>query len=237
MDDPLAPLAADGYVMLRGALSPSVLESARAACASALAPSEAGGSVLANQLGATYGARNLLQLWPGVIDLVRQTILADLLPPVLGPAAGLVRGLYFNKPPGAGWSLPWHRDLTIAVKRHGPLGRFKKPTIKAGVPHLEAPADLLGGMLTARVHLDAMTPRNGPLQVIPGSHRVNGAAHRDAVTLQCAAGDVLLIRPLVSHASINSEANCREHRRIVHLEFSPAAELPDRYEWHDWLPV
>ena len=160
-----------------------------------LAANDAAGSVLTDVRGAAYGARNLLQIWPTVMDLVRRTRLADLLLRILGPQAALVRGLYFDKPPGASWSLPWHRDQTIAVKQHGDLGQFKKPTFKAGVPHVEAPVELLRGMLTARVHLDAMTLRNGPLLVIPASHRLDGAACQDPVTLQCAAGDVLLMLP------------------------------------------
>ena len=130
------------------------------------------------------------------MDLVRQTRLADILLRTLGPRTALVRGLYFDKPPGGSWSLPWHRDLTIAVKQHGPPGRFKKPTIKAGVPHVEAPVELLRDMLTARLHLDAMTMHNGPLQVAPASHHLDAAACRDAVTLHLRAGDVLLDAPL-----------------------------------------
>jgi hypothetical protein len=236
-DDWFDCLTLSGYVMLSGLLSAKEVESARQACALALAAEGAAESVLADRRGAAYGARNLLQIWPAVIDLVRRSRLADVLLRVLGPRAALVRGLYFDKPPGASWSLPWHRDLTIAVKQHGGTCRFKKPTIKAGVPHVEAPAEILRGMVTARLHLDAMTLRNGPLKVIPGSHDLNAAGCREATTLQCEAGDVLLMRPLLSHASAVSAADCREHRRIVHLEFSPAADLPDGYEWHDRLAV
>ena len=202
--------------------------------------------MLTSQRGRAYGARNLLQLWPGAVDLLRSAPLAGTLKDMLGEGAGVVRGLYFDKPPGSSWSLPWHRDLTVAVKRHGSLGRFNKPTFKAGVPHLEAPVELLATMLTARVHLDAMTPENGPLQVVPGSHRLTGAlndgapdegAPRAAETIHCAAGDVLLMRPLLSHASIQSAEGCTAHRRIVHLEMSPTAELPDGYEWHDWVAL
>jgi ectoine hydroxylase-related dioxygenase (phytanoyl-CoA dioxygenase family) len=199
-------------------------------------------SVLTNQRGAAYGARNLLRLWPSVIDLLRANSLAETITTLLGPRAGIVRGLYFDKPPGATWSLPWHRDLTVAVKQHGVIGRFKKPTTKAGVPHMEAPRDLLARMVTARLHLDAMTARNGPLQVIPASHRINDSHEFDApacepVQLHCYAGDVLLMRPLLSHASIQSEPDCLEHRRIVHIEFAPEPELPDDYQWHDYLPL
>jgi hypothetical protein len=252
----------DGYVLLCDVLDAAAVARAAADCAAALEAGAADESVLTSKRGRAYGARNLLRLWPGAVDLLHVEPLASTLKRQLGEAAGVVRGLYFDKPPGATWSLPWHRDMTVAVKQHGQLGRFKKPTFKAGVPHLEAPVELLATMLTARIHLDAMTPENGPLQVVPGSHRLTIARDegdspvfagessanprtaqaktgtvppRPMETLHCAAGDVLLMRPLLSHASIQSAEGCTEHRRIVHLEMSPTERLPDEYEWHDWV--
>ena len=75
---------------------------------------------------------------PAAAALARHPRLHDPLARVLGPGAGVVRGLYFDKPPGDGWALPWHRDTTVAVKAHGRFGTFVKPTTKAGVPHVEA---------------------------------------------------------------------------------------------------
>jgi ectoine hydroxylase-related dioxygenase (phytanoyl-CoA dioxygenase family) len=110
--------------------------------------------------------------------------------------------------------------------------------VKAGVPHVEAPADLLATMVTVRVHLDDMTDVNGPLRVIPGSHRTTGCADdRAAVTLRCRAGDVLLMRPLLLHASGHCDPGYRGHRRVVHLEVAPDPDLPDGYEWHTFLPL
>src|SRR5699024_10016906 len=97
--------------------------------------------------------------------------LASALTAILGPNFGLVRVLFFDKPPERTWSLPWHKDLTIAVRRNDlPSKRFTKPTVKAGIPHVEAPLEILDRMLTARVHLDPATADNGALKVAPGSH-------------------------------------------------------------------
>ena len=91
-------------------------------------------------------------------------------------------------------------------------------------------------MLTARLHLDEVTPENGPIRVLPGSHRVGKepGAGEAAVSIICDRGDVLLMRPLLSHASGHSRATDR-HRRILHLEFSAVRDLPDRYEWHTFI--
>src|SRR5262245_4000455 len=196
MADRFEQLTDAGYALLPGVLTAVEVQAARAACAAALAVAAADRAVLAGQGGQPFGARNLFRLWPGVLTLARHPALASALRRVLGPRAGLVRGLYFDKPPGDSWALPWHRDLTVAVKRHGPLGRFDRPTTKAGVPHVEGPADLLATLLTARIHLDAVTDHNGPLRVVPGSHdpaRPVQPGDRAAVTVTCAAGDVLLM--------------------------------------------
>lgn len=182
----------------------------------------------------------MLRLWPHVLEMMRKPDLAQPLIEILGSSCGVVRGLYFDKPPGHSWALPWHRDKTIAVRKHGALGEFKKPTSKVGVPHVEAPAIVLESMLTARIHLDAMTEKNGPLRVIPRSHVERSEAascDQAAVTLQCSSGDVLLMRPLLLHASSHSQPGHDRHRRILHLEFAALAELPGGYEWHDFVAV
>lgn len=183
-----------------------------------------------------YGARNVLDLWPGALALLAP--MRDAILGVLGPNAGVVRGLYFDKPPGRSWALPWHKDLSLAVREHVPSAHFTKPTIKAGVPHVIAPQSVLDRMLTARIHLDAMTVTNGPLRVIPGSHRAYSQSddtHTAAEVLTCAAGCVLLMRPLLTHAS--GHATEPAHRRIVHLECAADAELPDGFAWRWFVPL
>lgn len=111
---------------------------------------------------------------------------------------------------------------------------------KAGVPHVEAPIELLEAMLTARIHLDDVTDANGPLRVLPGSHinRDSGVPDdRSAISIHCRAGDVLLMRPLLYHASASGDPDHREHRRVVHLEFAPSIELPDGYEWRHFVRI
>ena len=93
-------------------------------------------------------------------------------------------------------------------------------------------------MLTVRLHLDDCHEDNGPVQVIPGSH---AHGRMDAGTLKiwrdtkthvlCTAdaGDVLLMRPLILHASLS--ATSPNHRRVVHIEYA-ACDLPDGLNWY-----
>src|SRR5262249_53166231 len=155
--------------------------------------------------------------------------LPQVLEAILGPRYGLVRVLFFDKPPERTWSLPWHKDMTIAVcDNQLPSPLFGKPTCKAGVPHVEASEELLQAMLTARIHLDDVCDENGPLKVVPGSHRSGkelALGETPPQTILARRGDVLLIRPLVAHASSASHPDTRRHRRILHLEFASAPDL------------
>src|SRR5258706_16131652 len=91
----------------------------------------------------------------------------------------------------------------------------------------QAPVALLERMLTVRLHLDVCDALNGPLQVIPGSHKFGRLDARQIsewrvrqTTTVCDVprGGALLMRPLLWHAS--SRATHPGHRRAVHLEFA-----------------
>jgi ectoine hydroxylase-related dioxygenase (phytanoyl-CoA dioxygenase family) len=177
------------------------------------------------------------------MELARARPIAEAAVGLLGPGCGVVRGLFFDKPPGQSWALPWHKDLAIAVRRNDlPTTVFTRPRIKAGVPHVEAPEDILEAMLTVRIHLDDVADDNGPLLVLPGSHRTGKrlatpAGDTGIRPIHVAAGDVLVMHRLLTHSSGYAREDTRRHRRIVHLEFAATATLPDGYEWHDYLPV
>ena len=226
-----------GYAVLGAAYSSAAIEAMSVSLAEFLAGSDS--SILRSETGSVFGARNLLQDWPPCRDVWRQPPLSVALAEILGPNFGLVRVLYFDKPPDRSWSLPWHKDLTVAVRDNRlPSERFTHPTRKAGVPHVEAPTELLETMLTARIHLDPATDENGPLKVIPGSHasgKTLSLGETPPQTILAAAGDVLLMRPLLAHSSGNSHPETRRHRRILHLEFAAQEQLPDGYAWHDFV--
>jgi hypothetical protein len=231
-------IAETGFALVRHVFAESECAEMAAELEAALRPESNEATALRRASGVIYGARNLLTVWPRAADVWRRGPLIDLLSGVLGCRYGLVRGLFFDKPPEGNWSLPWHQDLTIAVRDHSlPSEHFRARTVKAGIPHVEAPAAILRGMLTLRIHLDPMTSENGPLRVIPGSHiAAEGPSNFPApVTILSAAGDVLAIRPLVMHSSRAAEAGSELHRRVIHLEFAASDELPDGYQWQHFI--
>ncbi len=98
--------------------------------------------------------------------------------------------------------------------------------------------EVLRQMLTLRIHLDEVTDENGPLRVMPGSHfssTSEGEGLAAAVDIHASAGDVLAMRPLISHCSGSSKPGTQRHRRILHLEFDPSAKLPDAVQWYDFV--
>lgn len=189
--------------------------------------------------GYVYAARNLMDCIPEVTSVWQVDPMLGLLREVLGDGFGLVRALFFDKPPERTWNLPWHKDTSISVRDNSASSpSFSRPTVKAGVPHVIANDDLLRQMLTLRIHLDDVTDENGPLRVIPRSHitsECEGLGVDHAVTIHANAGDVLVMRPLISHASGASIAGTMRHRRILHLEFAANEKLPDGYQWHDYI--
>ena len=185
--------------------------------------------------GATFGARNLLGLGP-VQAIATSPEIAACLTPLLGSDFLAVRGLFFDKTQEANWPVAWHQDLSVAVMPKQEIAGWTNWSIKRGVPHAQPPASLLERMVTLRLHLDDCDSENGPLRVVAGSH-AKGTLARDAITALAAeatvitakAGDAILMRPLVLHAS--SPARLPRHRRVLHLEFAPAGLLPPGLNW------
>lgn len=230
-------LETDGFALFRGVFDVEDVQRALAEWDEVHRQHAANEAILASENGPAYGARNLLQLWPRVMELTRKPALCNTLQEILGGNAGVVRVLFFDKPPGHSWALPWHKDYNIAVVEHGVEGTFTKPTTKAGVPHVMAPFSLLSTMLTVRIHLDDVTSQNGPLRVIPGSHRFYATGEDEPgelVAVHCQAGDVLLMRPLLTHSSGHCQPDVKSHRRIIHLECATSILLPDGYRWHQY---
>ena len=175
------------------------------------------------------GLRNLFEI-PAIAKAARGSAVRDTARAILGPDCFAVRALLFDKTPTTNWKVTWHQDLTIAVAERRELPGFGPWSMKAGVVHVQPPQDILERMLAVRLHLDPCGPDNGPVRVLPGSHR-SGKLSADAIealrgkikSVDCLVprGGLLVMRPLLLHAS--SPATVPGHRRVVHVEFATRA--------------
>jgi ectoine hydroxylase-related dioxygenase (phytanoyl-CoA dioxygenase family) len=184
------------------------------------------------------GRRGLLALH-AVSALARSSRLLGIVRPHLASEPLPVRAIYFNKSPEANWLVSWHQDLTLALRARAELPGFGPWSTKDGIPHVQPPVELLQQMLTIRIHLDDANETNGALRVLPGSHRLGRLSAEQIQALRseqsdflCAvtAGDALLMRPLLLHASSRSTSS--GHRRVLHIEYA-AFTLPSELHWHE----
>lgn len=195
---------------------------------------------LLSTLGSISGAgrRGLLFL-PGVAELAHSLRILDLIRPHLPSGPFPVRAIYFAKSSETNWLVPWHQDLTLALRARVEVSGFGPWSMKDGVPHVQAPIELLQQMLTVRLHLDDADESNGALRVFPGSHRLGRLSSERIQEIRsqqtdflctASAGDALLMRPLLLHAS--SRSTSTRPRRVLHIEYA-AFTLPDELNWHE----
>lgn len=238
-DNELRELETRGCFLFRTVFDEPAINHWRKKCVTAFESQDSG---LLRSRGSLYGSRSLLRVLPAIVELSHQGGLQQFADESLGPGWGVVRGLFFDKPPERTWTLPWHRDRTIAVAAHADVEHFTNPTVKSGIPHMIAPQWLLERMLTLRIHLDDVTHENGALVVLPGSHRCEQSDDQLETTneasiqpIYCEAGDALVMRPLLAHSSLLSTPGTLMHRRVIHLELAPAEVLPSPLKWHDFF--
>ncbi len=189
------------------------------------------------------GHRNLMTRFPAVAKIAASEKIQELLHHRTGQTFFPVRSIYFDKTPEANWLVPWHQDLTIAVQERIERDGYGPWSVKNGTVHVQPPLAILQGMIAVRIHLDDADENNGALRVLPGTHQLGRldaaaiAAERARVKeIACPAkaGDLLLMRPLLLHAS--SPALHPAHRRVIHLEYASCA-LAEGLEWAETLPA
>jgi hypothetical protein len=222
MQVPTATFEASGF-----AVAPQVLSDAQCA--------ELQAHVGALDLGGA-GTRDLLRF-----DWARQSVrqLRDLaaLAALLGDNRTAIQCTYFAKLPSRNWLVTLHQDLSIPVAERAADAPCTAWSEKEGTWFCQPPADLLAQLVAVRVHLDDSTEANGPLRVVPGSHRLGRiasdeiAAHRRRLgEVACVAPrrSLVAMRPLLLHAS--SKAISASPRRVLHYVFGPS-ELPWGLRW------
>lgn len=222
----------DGYFLLDAILADEMVERLRQAVAAIPQREEV------RRRRNVYGVRNLLEICPAVRELAIDPLLRQFVTPVLGGQAFAVRATFFDKVEGANWSLFWHQDNVISVKERKEVPGFVGWSQKAGVWQVQPPLGILEQMIAVRVHLDDCGARNGPLRVLPGSHRSGWldeeleawkARVPEALCI-VTSGGIAVMSPLILHASAPSETV--NHRRVIHIEYA-AAELPGGLAWNN----
>ncbi|HEX5447370.1 MAG TPA: phytanoyl-CoA dioxygenase family protein [Pirellulales bacterium] len=222
----------DGYFICEDVITPGDVEQLRQAVASLPTRQEV------RRKRNVYGVRNMLEICPAVRSLASKKSVRRFAAAVLGEHAFAVRAIFFDKVPDANWSLFWHQDNVIAVKERHDVPGFIAWSQKAGVWQAQPPAETLAQMVAVRVHLDDCGHGNGPLRVLPGSHRFGWLDDElddwknrvPEVVCAVRSGGVVAMCPLTLHASAASET--AGHRRVIHIEYA-AADLPAELEWNN----
>lgn len=186
---------------------------------------------------AKYGIRSADKKFLTIYKLMNSPLLINKATEILGMKPKVVRVLYFDKTEENNWLVPWHQDRTIALNKKLEVEGWGKWSVKDGVHHVQPSVDVLNNMITFRIHLDDSNRENGCLKVLPKTHTLgllsqeqirNITTNHEHHYCEVKAGDVLLMRPHILHAS--SKCIRPKHRRIVHIEYSSYA-LPFDLEW------
>jgi len=217
----------DGFAIIRSVLNEAEIAIFRSACE----------PLLHADASRRPGVRQLLKRAPALREHLNSPTFKALLGDLGAPDARPVRSILFDKSPTANWLVPWHQDATIALTVKADIEGFGPWSIKDGEHHCRPPRWLLDRLFAVRIHLDDNDATNGPLRVIPGSH-ANGllpessieSLTRSSPIVECMAraGDAVVLRPPLVHASSRSMSTAR--RRVVHVEFCDAS-LPIGVEW------
>lgn len=182
------------------------------------------------------GVRHLLS-HPAIASLASDSRLLEIAQSVLGKDAFPFRATLFDKSPDANWLITWHQDTALPLREKHEIPGWGPWSLKEGVTYAHAPARVLEKVVALRLHLDDSTANNGPLRVLPGTHRSGVLTDQEvetAVATMNAAdclvpqGGVMVMRPLIIHASSKSQSSIP--RRVLHLEYAAPASLLEPLE-------
>lgn len=116
------------------------------------------------------GMRNALQV-EAVRKLALDPSLLKLARSALGQQALPFCGTLFDKSPASNWLVVWHQDTALPLRERRDAIGWGPWSVKEGVICAHAPAKALEQVLAIRIHLDESTTQNGPLRVLPGTHK------------------------------------------------------------------
>ena len=179
------------------------------------------------------GVRHLMGC-PAISSLAHDTRLQALAKTALMESATHYRATLFEKTPASNWLVAWHQDTALPVERRfvsSELGPWSK---KSGIIYAHAPAWALDRIVTLRIQLDSCAQDDGSLRVIPHSHLKGVLSdseihlitkHEPPVECLVPQGGVLVMKPLIIHASSKSRRNTP--RRVLHIEYAPASGISE----------
>jgi ectoine hydroxylase-related dioxygenase (phytanoyl-CoA dioxygenase family) len=180
------------------------------------------------------GARHLMS-HPFVARIANDERVRGIAAAVLGPGALPYRATLFDKSAESNWSVVWHQDTALPLETRREAVGWGPWSTKGGIHYAHAPTAALVRVIAIRVHLDDCVATNGPLRVIPGSHRLGVLCDEEVLEVahasepkEClvARGGILTMRPLVIHSS--SRVKSRAQRRVFHIEYAAELEIqPD----------
>jgi ectoine hydroxylase-related dioxygenase (phytanoyl-CoA dioxygenase family) len=177
------------------------------------------------------GSRNVLG-HPAVRNVAEDRRLVGIAAEFLGGNVFPFKATLFDKSPTSNWLVTWHQDLALPIHARTEAPGWGPWTEKGGCLHALAPADVLTRVVALRVHLDPSTSENGPLRVLPDTHRSGRlsaariaelAGQISAVECVAPAGGLVVMRPLLLHASSKSTVDLS--RRVLHFEYTTARTL------------
>lgn len=177
------------------------------------------------------GARHLMAV-PEIARLACDKRLMDIARRELKAEPFPFRVTLFEKSGKANWLVVWHQDTALPLKARFDDNGWGPWSEKVGVAYAHAPAWALSRVWALRVHLDASTTDNGPLRVVPHSHRLGvltddeiGDVVKTRGFIECvvAKGGILTMSPLIIHSS--SKARIDDLRRVLHIEYADSQSL------------
>lgn len=182
-----------------------------------------------------FAIRQFLKEVPEAFSYIFIEPLKSIIHNIFGEDYFVVKSIYFDKPGDSNWFVSYHQDLTISVNKKANIEGFGPWSVKQNQYAVQPPLDILESNFTIRIHLDDTDENNGALRVIPGSH-LKGIYRPETIdwtketefTCHVAKGGVMLMRPLLLHAS--SRTTNDKQRRVIHVEFSRKM-LPKPLEW------
>jgi ectoine hydroxylase-related dioxygenase (phytanoyl-CoA dioxygenase family) len=123
---------------------------------------------------------------------------------ISGAEAWPFRATLFDKSSSSNWLVAWHQDTALPLRARQEQPGWGPWSLKEGVNYAHAPREALEQIVALRLHLDDSTESNGPLRVLPGTHRSGVltddevhdlAAGISAVECLVAEGGVVIMRP------------------------------------------